>query len=80
MNVLLAEANVPYEKPFRPEDINPLMDFFDVCIIVRANDVTNPAAKDRAGHASLWHAHYRGVQGTSRISIKAFFITKLFWN
>lgn len=49
MNVLLAEANVPYEKLYRPEDINPLMDSFDVCIVVGANDVTNPAAKDEPG-------------------------------
>lgn len=49
MNVLLAEANVPYDKLFRPEEVNPIIDSFDVCIVVGANDVTNPAAKEEPG-------------------------------
>ncbi len=44
MNVLLAEANVPYDQLFSMEDINPMMDTVDVCLVIGANDVVNPAA------------------------------------
>ncbi len=46
MNVLLAEANVPYEKLLEMDDVNPIMDTVDVCIVVGANDVVNPAARE----------------------------------
>ncbi|HEY5977232.1 MAG TPA: NAD(P)(+) transhydrogenase (Re/Si-specific) subunit beta [Solirubrobacterales bacterium] len=46
MNVLLAEADVPYENLKEMEDINPEMPRTDVAIVVGANDVTNPAAKN----------------------------------
>lgn len=46
MNVLLAEANVPYEKLLEMDDINPIIDTVDVCIVVGANDVVNPAARE----------------------------------
>jgi NAD(P) transhydrogenase subunit beta len=45
MNVLLAEANVPYEKLLEMEDANDRMDGINVVLILGANDVVNPAAK-----------------------------------
>jgi NAD(P) transhydrogenase subunit beta len=48
MNVLLAEANVPYPQLKEMDDINPEFDRADVALVVGANDVTNPAAR-RAG-------------------------------
>jgi len=44
MNVLLAEADVSYEKLIEMDDINPVMANVDVCVIIGANDVVNPAA------------------------------------
>jgi NAD(P) transhydrogenase subunit beta len=44
MNVLLAEANVPYEQLVEMDAINPLMPTVDVAIVIGANDVVNPAA------------------------------------
>jgi NAD(P) transhydrogenase subunit beta len=46
MNVLLAEADVPYEQLKEMDEINPEMPRTDVAIVVGANDVTNPAAKN----------------------------------
>jgi len=46
MNVLLAEANVPYEQLVEPGDVNPTMDTVDVAIVIGANDVVNPAARE----------------------------------
>lgn len=46
MNVLLAEANVPYTQLYDMDDINPDFDQTDVALVIGANDVVNPAARD----------------------------------
>jgi H+-translocating NAD(P) transhydrogenase subunit beta len=48
MNVLLAEANVPYEQLHDMEDINPQFEQTDVALVIGANDVVNPAARSDA--------------------------------
>jgi NAD(P) transhydrogenase subunit beta len=46
MNVLLAEANVPYDQLCEMEAINPTLSRVDVCLVIGANDVVNPAASE----------------------------------
>ena len=46
MNVLLAEADVPYEQLVEMDDVNPTIEMVDVAIVIGANDVVNPAAAD----------------------------------
>ncbi len=53
MNVLLAEANVPYEMLVEPQDVNPTMETVDVAIVIGANDVVNPAAREDEA-SPLW--------------------------
>jgi len=49
MNVLLAEANVPYDKLVEMDDINRTIAGVDVCVVIGANDVVNPAARESEG-------------------------------
>ena len=49
MNVLLAEANVPYDVLVEPDDVNPTMDSVDVAVVIGANDVVNPSATEEPG-------------------------------
>jgi NAD(P) transhydrogenase subunit beta len=49
MNVLLAEADVPYPKLLDLEESNPVFPYTDVVVIVGANDVVNPAAQNEPG-------------------------------
>ncbi|MCP4641777.1 MAG: NAD(P)(+) transhydrogenase (Re/Si-specific) subunit beta [bacterium] len=64
MNVLLAEANVPYEQLVEMDDVNPMIETVDVAIVIGANDVVNPAAREQEGCAiygmpiiNVDHAH-----------------------
>ncbi|HVD26416.1 MAG TPA: NAD(P)(+) transhydrogenase (Re/Si-specific) subunit beta [Gaiellaceae bacterium] len=50
MNVLLAEANVPYDELFEMDEINPEFPQTDVVVVVGANDVVNPAARNQPGN------------------------------
>ncbi len=49
MNVLLAEAEVPYDELYAMDDINPQFPQTDVVLVIGANDVTNPAARNQPG-------------------------------
>jgi len=49
MNVLLAEADVPYDQLLEMDDINSRMENVDVAIVIGANDVVNPAARENEG-------------------------------
>ena len=49
MNVLLAEANVLYDQLAEMDAVNPIMETVDVCIVIGANDVVNPAAREQEG-------------------------------
>jgi len=53
MNVLLTEADVPYEKLYDMEDINPEFDETDAVIVVGANDVVNPVARDKERQSAI---------------------------
>lgn len=49
MNVLLAEADVPYDLLLEMDEVNPRMETYDVAIVIGANDVVNPAARETEG-------------------------------
>lgn len=49
MNVLLAEADVPYDLLLEMDEVNPRMEGFDVAIVIGANDVVNPSARELEG-------------------------------
>ena len=49
MNVLLAEADVPYEQLAEMDSVNPVMHTMDVAIVIGANDVVNPSAREEEG-------------------------------
>ncbi|MBN1404296.1 MAG: NAD(P)(+) transhydrogenase (Re/Si-specific) subunit beta [Opitutales bacterium] len=49
MNVLLAEADVPYEQLAEMDSVNPMMEMVDVALVIGANDVVNPAAVEDPG-------------------------------
>ena len=63
MNVLLAEADVPYEQLKEMDEINPEMPQTDVAVVIGANDVTNPAAKNDPELADRRDADHRGQRG-----------------
>jgi len=89
MNVLLAEADVPYEQLVEMDSINPRMPTVDVAIVIGANDVVNPAASDdpsspiygmpiiRANEARTVYALKRGQgAGFSGLTNKLYFLEK----
>ena len=63
MNVLLAEADIPYTDLVEMDDINPDMPQADVALVVGANDVVNPGGADRQDEPDLRHADHRRRQG-----------------
>ena len=68
MNVLLAEANVPYDQLKEMDEINPEFPQTDVALVIGANDVVNPAARERPGEPDLRDADPRRRQGGERRS------------
>lgn len=57
MNVLLAEADVPYPKLLEMEDANSEFASTDAVIVIGANDVVNPAAKKESSKSNIWNAN-----------------------
>ena len=63
MNVLLAEADIPYDELVEMDEINPEMPQCDVALVIGANDVVNPAARHDKIEPDLRHADHRRRQG-----------------
>jgi NAD(P) transhydrogenase subunit beta len=70
MNVLLAEADVPYEQLFEMDKINPELRHTDVVIVVGANDVVNPAAERTPGSPIQGMPVLRVWEATTVVVIK----------
>jgi NAD(P) transhydrogenase subunit beta len=70
MNVLLAEANVPYEQLVEMDDANPEMSTTDVALIVGANDTVNPAAKNTPGSPIFGMPIINADQATNIVFLK----------
>ena len=67
MNVLLTEVGIPYEKLYDLEDINPEFEDADAAIIVGANDVVNPAAKDPEQDSPISGMPVLNVEAADRV-------------
>ena len=71
MNVLLAEAEIPYTDLVEMDEINPDMPQCDVALVIGANDVVNPAARYDKIEPDLRHADHRRRQGPDRLRHQA---------
>jgi NAD(P) transhydrogenase subunit beta len=67
MNVLLTEADIPYEKLYDMEDINPEFDETDAVIVVGANDVVNPVARNEEQQTAISGMPILDVDHASRV-------------
>ena len=70
MNVLLAEANVPYDQLEEMDDANPEMSTTDVALVVGANDTVNPAAKNTPGSPIYGMPIINADQATNIVFLK----------
>jgi proton-translocating NAD(P)+ transhydrogenase subunit beta len=70
MNVLLAEANVPYDQLVEMDDANPEMSTTDVALVVGANDTVNPAAKNTPGSPIFGMPIINADQATNIVFLK----------